>query len=286
MIPMAEDLQYRLYNHSITPPDGAWPAIAAELDKEAQGRLSLKLQAAALEPPPGVWENIAGTLYGANEAYSPGQAIIIPIRRRWTRLAVAAIAIGIIVLAGLSYLVLNQSNEQAGIIPKTQRTPNPTGNIPQTEDNVTTDPVVVYNNAATSNFLPIRPRRRAIPVNRVRYAKVETMDLSALEARLSGDVLHEQQVEMQPVTQITPAQYLTISAPNGQPARISAKFTNGLSYLFNNEPTTTMDLALRSIAWKLRFSKWSNKLLSSTAFIPTASNFMDIVELEELLKEQ
>jgi hypothetical protein len=283
---MTEDLQYRLYNHSITPPDGAWPAIATELDKESQERLAHKLQAAALEPPPAVWENIAGALYGAEVTDTPGQAKVVPIKRRWTRLAVAAMAIGIIVLAGLSYFMLNQSNEQAGVRPEPPA-PRATDNIPQAEDNVATDPVVVYNNAVTSNFLPIASkRRRVIADNRVRYAEVETMDLSALEARLSGDVLHEQPVKTQPGTRIPPAQYLTVAAPNGQPARVSAKLTDGLSYVLNNEPTTSMELALRSIAWKLRFSNWSNKLLQSTGFIPTASNFMDIVELEELLKEQ
>lgn len=283
---MTEDLQYRLYNHSITPPDGAWPAIAAELDKDLQERLAHKLQAAALEPPPAVWENIAGALYGTEEAHSPGRAPVVSIKRRWTRLAVAAMAIGIIVLAGLSYFLLNQGGGQASVTPET-RAPRATDNVPAPQDNVANDPVVVYDNAVTSNFLPIvSRRRRVIADNRVRYAKVETTDLSALEARLSGDVLHEQPVATQPGTRIPPAQYITIAAPNGQPARVSAKLTDGLSYVFNNESTTTMDLALRSIAWRMRFSNWSNKLLQSTGFIPTASNFMDIVELEELLKEQ
>lgn len=282
---MTEDLQYRLYNHSITPPDGAWPAIAAELDKEAQERLSQKLQATALEPPPGVWENIAATLYGTEEAYAPEQAKVVPIKRRWTRLAVAAIAIGIIVLAGLSYF-MNEPGEQATVTPRTQRDPRPAGNLPQAADNVANDPVVVYNNAATSNFLPIVSRRRRVVAdNRVRYARVQARNIATAQTDLSTDIVHEP-VSTQPGTRIPKAQYLTIAAPNGQPARISAKLTDGLSYFLNNEPTSTMDMALRSIAWKMRFSKWSNKLLSSTGFIPTASNFMDIVELEELLKEQ
>jgi hypothetical protein len=47
-----------------------------------------------------------------------------------------------------------------------------------------------------------------------------------------------------------------------------------------------MDGVFRSISWKQRFHNWSNKLMNSTGFIPAASNFMDIVELEELLKDQ
>jgi hypothetical protein len=278
---MTQDLQYRLNNYSIPPPEGAWPAIAAELDKEsaAQDRIVQKLQAAALEPPPGVWEKIAGTLHGTADAK------VIPIKKRWTRMAVAAIATGIIVLAGLSYFMLNGTSEQASVTPETNRTPNATNNVPQPADNVTTDPVVVYDNATTSNFLPVRTRPRMVPNNPVRYARVQTRDLAALEAALGGGVIDEP-VATQPRTRIPPAQYLTIAAPNGQPARISAKLTDGLNYIFNNESTETMDQALRSIAWRIRFSNWSNKLLSSTGFIPTASNFMDIVELEELLKEQ
>ena len=276
---MTENLQYRLNNYSITPPESAWPDIVAQLDKEAQERLSLKLQAAALEPPPGVWENIAGTLYGTE------LAPVIPIKRRWTRLAVAAVAIGIIVLAGLSYLLLNQQSD-GGLVTTKQATPSATSNLPQTKKNVTNDPVVVYNNASTSSLLSFgRPRRISIGnKNPVRYAQVETTDMSALQTNMT-DVVHDQ-VQTEPGTRIAPMQYLTIAAPNGQPARISAKFADGLNYLLNNEATTTMDMALRSIAWKMRFSNWSSKLLSSSGFIPTASNFMDIVELQELLKEQ
>lgn len=276
---MTENLQYRLNNYSITPPESAWPAIVAELDKEAQERLSHKLQAAALEPPPAVWENIAGTLYGT------GQAQVIPIKRRWTRLAVAAVAIGIVVLAGLSYLLLSPQTEQAGVTPKANSTPSPTNNLPQAQDNVANDPVIVYNNANTGSLFSFTSTRR-IAVNnpRVRYAKVETTDLSALQTGMT-DVVHEP-VETNPGTRIPPLQYLTVAAPNGQPARMSAKFADGLNYLLNNESTPTMDMALRSIAWKMRFSNWSSKLLSSTGFIPTASNFMDIMELEELLKDQ
>ena len=275
---MTENLQYRLNNYSITPPESAWPNIVAELDKEAQERLSHKLQAAALEPPPGVWENIAETLYGRD------QAQVIPIKRGWTRLAVAAVAIGIIVLAGLSYLLLNQQDDQASVTPKKQA-PSATNNLPKAQDNAN-DPVVVYNNVNTGNLLSFNsPRRRmSINNNRIRYAKVETTDLSALQTDMS-DVVREP-VQTEPGTRIPPMQYLTVAAPNGQPARISAKFADGLNYLLNNESTPTMDMALRSIAWKMRFSKWSSKLLSSTGFIPTASNFMDIVELEELLKDQ
>lgn len=278
---MTEDLQYRLNNYSISPPEGAWPAIAAELDKEsaAQDRIAQKLQAAALEPPPGVWESIAGTLH------ETAGAKVIPIRRRWTRIAVAAIATGIIVLAGLSYFILNGTSDQAAVIPGTSRIPGATNNIPKRADNTATDPVVVYDHATTTNFLPVRTRPRMVPNNTVRYASVQTRDLAALESALGGEIIDEP-LATQPRTRIPPAQYLTIAAPNGQPARISAKLTDGLNYIFNNESTETMDQALRSIAWRIRFSNWSDKLLSSTGFIPTASNFMDIVELEELLKEQ
>ena len=99
---MTEDLQYRLYNLSIDPPANAWPGIALQLDKETEQSLSLKLQQAALEPPSAVWDNIVSALH------EPTSAKVVPIKRTWTRIAVAALVAGIIVLAGLFYLMKSE----------------------------------------------------------------------------------------------------------------------------------------------------------------------------------
>lgn len=281
---MTENLQYRLSEYNITPPGDAWPNIAAELDKDAEQKLSLKLQQAVIEPPASVWDNIANAL--SETSQSP----VIPIGRRWTRLAVAAVTIGVIVLAGLSYLMLRGTNDESvTVIPNTPQTVQPNtnnndNNIPQTEDKTATEPVVVYQPQRSNRPVALVAARRTVNP-RIRYAHVETPDFDAGETALHVDDLVAQQVSLLPNTYIKPTNYLTVAAPNGQPAKISAKFTDGLGCIFNTDPQG-LEMALKAISWKRRFSNWSNTLIANTGFIPAASNFMDILELQELLKEQ
>ena len=273
---MTEDLQYRLYNLSIDPPANAWPGIALQLDKDTEQKLSLKLQSAALEPPPAVWENIVSTLH------ETGTAKVIPVRRPWTRIAIAAVAIGIIVLAGLFYFM--QSETPPGTASQTKEQPAPSiTNIEPQKEEISIDvpqPQTTLSFAAANTAIPIRANNNSP----IRYARVETMSTEQQELNID-EAIHDQ-VSLEPNTYISPKDYLTIAAPNGQPVKISAKLSDGLGYLYNFQPVLNMDGALRSISWKKRFSNWSNKLISNTGFIPAASNFFDIIELEELLKEQ
>ncbi len=275
---MAEDLQYRLYNYSIPPPTDAWPNIAAELERDAEHTLSLKLQAAALQPPANAWENIVSILDEVN------QPKVIPITRKWTRIAIAAIAIGIIVLAGLFYFLSNNDTKDRSASTRTKQAPAPAVSNTQPSNNEE-----VVDNAVDdeniNNPVPVTVARRSNKTP-VRYARVESMDLSNNQANVNVDDIIQQPVSLHSGTQVAPRDYLTVEAPNGQPAKISAKFTDGLGYLFNNEPLRNMDMALKSISWKRRFNNWSDKLMANTGFIPAASNFLDIVALEEMLKEQ
>src|SRR5215213_3249671 len=126
---MSENLQYRLYNLSIDPPGNAWPDIALQLDKETtEQSLSLKLQQAALEPPPTVWENIVSTLHETKTAS------VVSMRRTWTRIAVAAMVIGIIVTAGLFYLLQNESANGTANQAKTAPAPANTNTQTQKEE--------------------------------------------------------------------------------------------------------------------------------------------------------
>jgi hypothetical protein len=129
------------------------------------------------------------------------------------------------------------------------------------------------------------PMRRRAPETRIRYARVDATETSIAQQVQINELANEL-VSVHPNTHIGPQQYLTITAPNGQPVKISSKFSDGLSYLLNYEPVFNMDGVFKSISWKQQFNNWSNKLMNRTGFIPAASNFLDIVELEDLLKEQ
>lgn len=278
---MAENLQYKLYNASIAPPGNAWSKIAEELDKEAEHRLQQKLHEAVLTPPPAAWQNILEVL---NEASSHQQAKVIPITRRWG-VAAAAILAGIIVLGGLYYFMWrdNYSNNTAsGNNTQTQtnsdndknnsttQTPAPSANTQLTDEEIAKLPVARPVVAAIS-FSP-----------RIRHSRVKN---SPETEQVNIDNAIGAQVSLQPGANIPPQQYLTVAAPNGEPAKISARFTDAVTYAMADVPADNMTAVLKTISWKQRLNKWRNKLMKTGAFIPAGTNFLDIVELEELLKD-
>lgn len=275
---MTGDLQYKLFNLSVAPPANAWENIAGQMDKETAQSISLKLQQAALEPPPAVWDNIASTLYES------APARVVPMKRTWTRIAIAAAVAGIIVLAGLAYLMQSEPNNSTANKDKQAPTPAITNTQTEKEDIEVAipEPRATISYAAAGSFNPV-PLRRRTNTN-IRYARVE-MEPGTEHSDVNIDDLAQPPLSGEPHAYIEPKEYLTIAAPNGQPAKISAKFSDGLGYLYNYQTVQSIDGALKSLSWKRRFSNWTHKLMSNTGFIPAASNFLDIVELEELLKE-
>ena len=284
---MTENLQYRLYNASIEPPVDAWPKIAGQLDQTAQEHLAHTLQEAELEPPADAWKNIAAALD------ADARPNVIHINRTWKKWAVAAVAASIIIIAGIIYLRPAQpavdgtasttepqrdSNLITNTTPQSKKVSEQDKGQQQTQ---TSNTVVTVNNG---------PRMLAFTSNTttpIRYAHVDGAgsgaDNNNDNVRIEEAI--DQNPSIHPGAYISRKEYLTVAAPNGQPAKISAKFTDAVGFIFNNEPTENLDMAIRSFSWQQRFRNWSNKLMSNAAFIPAATNFLDIVELEELLKE-
>jgi hypothetical protein len=82
--------------------------------------------------------------------------------------------------------------------------------------------------------------------------------------------------------------YISVTGPNGEQTRISTKFANYLMYLNKDggDNEEYIDYLIRnSNFWKTRFEQWRNKILQQASFIPSSTNFFDIIELKELLKD-
>jgi hypothetical protein len=281
---MSENLQYKLYNASIAPPGDAWAKIAEELDKEAEHRLSLKLQEATLQPPPSAWQNILDAL---NKA---APAKVVPISRGWTRIAVAAIVGGIIVLGGLYYFMSTGSDNTAS-----NQTTSPQNNSASNNNSTKQTPVTENTSPNTQPAVASvagAPTARPVAIAsmgfspRIRHSRVKhTAATSNGASQANVDEAIGDQASLQPKAYITPKEYLTVAAPNGEPAKISARFTDAVNYVLIDAPADNMNAALKSISWKQRVSKWRNKLMMNAGFIPAGTNFLDIIELEKLLNE-
>ena len=285
---MTENLQYRLYNASIDPPVDAWPKIAGLLDQTAQEHLAHTLQVAELEPPADAWKNIAAALDADTRPN------VIPINRNWKKWAVAAVAASIIIVAGLLYFrTTPPAVDGTASTTETQKDSNLITNITPgskkvSEEDYTAPPKTRSGktDVAVNSGSPMLAftSKTTTPI---RYAHVNDAGSGAdnNNDNVPIDEAIDQNASMHPDAYISRKEYLTVAAPNGQPAKISAKFTDAVGFIFNNEPTENLDMAIRSFSWQQRFRNWSNKLMSNAAFIPAATNFLDIVELEELLKE-
>lgn len=281
---MAESLQYKLYNASIAPPGDAWQKIAEELDKDAEHRFSLKLQEAILTPPADAWQNILEAL---NES-SPAKAKVIPFTRR-SNIAAAAILAGLVVLGALYYFMARESNSNDTASKQTTLTPD--NSTSDTNKSANQTPVT---GKASTNVQPSVTAIAALPVARpvaiasmgfsprIRHSKVQNIPATN---QANVDEAIGNGASLQPKANIPPQQYLTVAAPNGQPAKISARFTDAVTFVLIDAPPDNMNGVLKSISWKQRVTKWRNRLMINGAFIPAGTNFLDIVELEELLKD-
>ncbi len=88
---------------------------------------------------------------------------------------------------------------------------------------------------------------------------------------------------------LTTSNYIVVMGPNGQNTRMSSKFASVIRFLNSDDPAGTeeyLDKVIKeSDTWKKRFQEWRSKI-SQSSFIPSASNFLDIVEFKELIQEK
>ena len=72
------------------------------------------------------------------------------------------------------------------------------------------------------------------------------------------------------------SRYITLTSLNGDKVRVSSKFSNYIGSLNQSNPEDP--------AWSQKFTEWRN-IMQNKALTPTTANFLDIVELTDLLEE-
>lgn len=292
---MPRNSQHILLNLEITPPTGSWEQIASRLETEydpQEIKIAQKLSAFEMPPPAETWTSIANTLQENSITEQP--ATVAPIRRLpFRRVAVAAAVMGIVGVIAWNFL-RNDNNRAANVISK--EVP-PTENITVIKDPPPAVPAVTDS----SNNLP-RPYYEK-PVNGRSVAAARTnvqpdypttdiaySSMNNVPANVSPPVT----VEGPPIKDAsgnvvldlklltTPGNnYVTVTGPNGEQTRISRKFLPMLTYL-----NAGIDNGEYNNLWKNRFREWRDKLMQQASFAPSATNFLDIMELKELLEEK
>lgn len=274
---MSENFTNRILAAEVQPPDFIWNRIAEQLDAEKNKGFAQKLAEAEIFPPANAWENIQSRL--ANP-----ESKVVPMQRNWVRYAVAALVIG--VLATGAFFLFNTNSGSKNVVsnfqPDTntatkQGQQNPPSEASSTNNDIASAEAPISKKLVKVKALGSRVNSSTVPV---RYASVEPIQTIHIpQATTEANESVNDYVAAGQKTYIPAPEYYTIQAPNGQPVKISTKFTDAVNYLFNSDPN-------ENSSWKTRLDVWRQKLISNPSFIPTATNFLDILELREMMKEQ
>jgi hypothetical protein len=280
----------RLQSHEEIPPSSVWDKISKRLDEEftaSDNILASKLDDFAIAPPASAWANIATAL----DEKRPAK--VVPLLRR---VAVAVIVAGIVAMGALYFLNRSHTDvhqQQLAIKHPAADTPSARALAPDVQQEThsrkiemaTTPRVkhVSYSSASISRapqaetFVPEFTDEGHTPTLEPEQVLPDiTVSAPPIKDK-SGNIIMDLKLISEPNQP-----YITVTSPSGNQTRISNKFINCLSYINDNSGTYYDPQGAQC---QLKFERWREKLLTGAAFIPTATNFLDIFELKEILQD-
>jgi len=321
---MSLTVRNKLLAYQEPPPGQTWSMIYKKMQEEyaaSDAHLSQRISQTAIAPPAPAWEMIAAAIDSPVEKMPSKPAKVIPIY--YKRLAAAVIAA---VLVGLSALYLfntDQQNEQfsqRSAIPADKKNGTDseaaqsesqlfrgTDSMPDSGEIIpgldTASKSHTISDFPINDSRPVSTRtikeftRHKSEVDNVEqvntiealYADMPTTQLKENRAALSvsapplrdgnGNIIMDLSLISSPGSR-----HIVVTGPNGVQTRISKKFVHWLSYL--NRTASSCDNDMVGLAWQTRFEEWRNQLLQEAAFIPSANNFLDILELKEMIRDR
>jgi hypothetical protein len=283
---MADNLQNRLSKLEVEPPQNLWSAIAKELNEEAVSlRLSSRLQSFEVNPPANNFQAILAALNEKEETIPAPVAAGKLIDFNWRKIAVAA---SVIALAGTLVFFLFFNNSTTG---KQQRVVTSVVK-PETPDNelaiVPAPMIIAQTEPVKSPAESVNPTSYIRKASNIYGRSPKRMIASSLSTHDYEDKI---EVTAPPITDEwgnpildrsllvgDNSSYITVTSPNGEQTRISAKFLDYVSKFY--------DMTNQNDEWKLRFENWKTIMLREASFTPAPGNFMDLLELKDILIQQ
>ena len=277
------------------PPTEVWEKIADQLDEEFKAgdiTLSQKLQDFEIVPPAFILDNVLAEVNVKQSSRQPAKVFALPRRR----IAITAVAIGLIVLATLYFLNPEFSsktkNSTGDILPVIPGASSPSPSTKNKNDNGRSiarsdteasslspgaDKKLVQstsNNSRNTRGATYAMMNRIMPTNAISPISVTAPPIYDK----NGDIIMDESLVSAP-----DENYIIVTSPNGEQTKISRKFLKMLCMMNGSIDYNYMNY--ENYQWKLRFEEWRSKLLQQASYIPTANNFLDIMDLKELLKE-
>jgi hypothetical protein len=321
---MFEQLKHIMQTFEATPPPGVWQALDVRLaDDEQYASLVKKMNDFEVTPPAFMWNQIAEELDDVKKNTTT-TVRTISSSPKWYRMAAAAVISALLIGSGWYFLTQSSNGTQTNVAVTEKINSSEKNNItapvlPLTgteekmdiaatnkkQDEKKTEQVVASEiaiaNHSKSNSTPktlinkpvLSTKKNSridndVPV--LRYTKV-TVQPSFRENSIvitAPILLDENGNPYRDINVLSAnSNYLMVAGPNGQMTRISSKFANVILFLNTDDGEVKEYLEKileESFVWKQRFQQWRNKI-KEKAITPTPGNFLDILELKELIKE-
>lgn len=280
--------QQKIQQAAITPPIAVWNAISNELDKE-ESTWQQKITNFEITPPPANWQHIASTLNDREKVIS-----ILPTNKKvisfnFKMVAAAAVLIGIAFTTLLLQKTQPLPQNQLATIP-TQNIQPPTDTIPKVASNIAIQQPINI----TPTVLPKKNKQNGIISIDTNYnktlllASVTEIELSNPADNFNTKLTNLNGEQTNDIALLnTPNSYINITGPNGDQIKVSAKFSKMINLLKERDTTKTeyLDKIIKEGAvWKMKFKTWKEKM-NNCNITPTPANFMNIIELSKILKE-
>ena len=284
---MSEQMKHRMQQWETTPPPGCWHTIDSRLNEAAQpAPYAAKLYDTAVTPPLSTWNTIAAAL---NETAKTAA----PVRKLFRSGRVAAVVILVVLAFGgkwaANYFLNNRlaipSAPAANNNSRQPATAAVQNNTPDNDDNNTDDPGDKLNGYRNPVRRPVASNTRLLKYTAVNIQPAyHEYPITVAHSPQPGDA-EAARNNMNPL--LVDNNYLVITSPNGQATRASLKIADALRYLYgdNGAEEAADKTNNENSHWKKRLQEWRSKIISSH-FIPATNNFLDIIDLKDLIDEK
>ena len=280
---MSSELQKKLYEMEVTPPEPVWAELSLHLDEiNADIRIAAKVQNIEIMPAQNIWKNIEASFESVPLMSAREKTVVITLKR----LAVAAVIIGIIVAGWILINNKKNSNEIATI-------------SPGKENITTTQQIPVPEEKIINKENPSDKQLLTININKPLHATVKRTSafLNNQKERSTGEpvallsnanfVLKEEKpgekIFNQPIDDLSMIaasdNYFTMVSSDGRMLKIPAHFAH-LAPRLQDKPITEDYYEIlfgEGAFWKEKLIEWRRKLAESP--VSSGDMFSTTVEL-------
>ncbi|MCZ2459632.1 MAG: hypothetical protein LC128_08385 [Chitinophagales bacterium] len=277
---MSDQLRNKMYDHEVTPPQGVWEKIAAELNEQKENSsLTSKLYNLEVTPPPSAWEQIKIELEKDEKPIISGSQNVIHILRYAAAILILALmAFGAVRFLRNSYqkkeIATNKNlpYQKDSIRPSEKDTGSTSFDL--NEFNETNDDQALEESKHTiakNNLSPELKRKlanenfRFIPAHYINDQ--ENTGISYLTLSYS-DILRSM-FGIGPSPEDISDRYIMLKDSDGNFFRVSKKLSDLICCISGEEQDADC---------KDKLQRWREKIASSP-LAPTPGNFMDILSL-------